>query len=70
MFLLSVSVFAENCGTADAFATGFMAMGFDRAFQLAEQLDSIEAFFIYGGENGDILQKATEGIASVFESQE
>ena len=67
--LLSVSVFAENCGTADAFATGFMAMGFERAFALAEKLDSIEAFFVYGDDKGAILQKATKGITPLFETQ-
>jgi len=45
--LLSVSVFADDCMTADGFATAFMVMGLDRAREFVEKRDDLQAFFIY-----------------------
>ena len=51
--LLSASVIAENCMTADAYATAFMVMGLEKSKQfLLENKDlDLEVFFIYD-ENG------------------
>ena len=51
--LLSATVIAENCMTADAFATAFMVMGLDKAKQfLADNKNlGLEVLFIYD-ENG------------------
>ena len=57
--LLSASVFAPNCSTADAFATAFMAMGLDKAFALASTLPELEAYFIYSAEDGALQIKYT-----------
>ena len=61
--LLSASLFSENCTYPDALATGFMIMGLDEAFTLAEQLSDIEALFIYSDENGQMQTKYTSGVA-------
>lgn len=47
--LLSTTVLAPNCTTADAFATAFMVMGMDasRAFMQAHPELELSAFFIY-----------------------
>lgn len=45
--LLSVSIIANDCMTADAYATAFMVLGLDKAMQLAETIPNLEAFFIY-----------------------
>lgn len=45
--ILSASVIADDCATADAFATAFMAMGLEKAKAKAEQLKDIEVYFIY-----------------------
>jgi thiamine biosynthesis lipoprotein len=47
--LLSVSVVAYDCMTADAFATAFMVMGLERAkeFLTANAGLNLEVFFIY-----------------------
>ncbi|MCP4439552.1 MAG: FAD:protein FMN transferase [Aureispira sp.] len=60
--LLSASVIAENCATADAFATAFMAMGLDKAWVLVNQLPEVEAYFIYSDENGAFQTKHSEGL--------
>lgn len=45
--LLSASVMAEDCATADAYATAFMAMDIQKSIALAKQLEGIDVFFIY-----------------------
>ena len=60
--LLSVSVFAPDCMTADAYATAFMVMGWHKAAKLANLHDHLDAFFIIGGENGELTTDATRGV--------
>ncbi|MEM9920304.1 MAG: FAD:protein FMN transferase [Bacteroidota bacterium] len=57
--LLGVSVLADDCQTADAFATAFMVMGVDSAYAMASRLDEVEAFFVYGEEGGKMATKYT-----------
>lgn len=45
--LLSVSIKAKDCVTADAFATSCMVLGLDKAKKLVESRNDLEAFFIY-----------------------
>ena len=45
--LLSASVIADDCMTADAFATAFMVMGIDKSIALSKSLDYLEVYFIY-----------------------
>lgn len=49
--LASVTVIADDCMTADALATGFTVMGYERASELATR-DNIPAYFIIRTENG------------------
>jgi len=44
----SVTVIAPTCTEADALATGMMAMGPDRALELADRLDGIEMIYVEG----------------------
>ena len=45
--LLSASVLADDCMTADAFATAFMVLGIDKSIELANKLDYLDVYFIY-----------------------
>ncbi len=57
--LLSATVFAEDCMTADAFATSFMVMGLEKACDLIEQKSlPISAYFIYTDEEDIMRSKA------------
>ena len=60
--LLSATVIANDCLTADALATSFMVMGVDSAMALAERLPNIEGLFIYndGGKENKVCH--TSGI--------
>lgn len=60
--LLSATVLAEDCMTADAFATAFMVLGLDESIKLAESRGDIEALFIYTGEDGSEKVATTSGI--------
>ncbi len=49
--LASVTVIADDCMSADAIATGFTVMGFERGYALALE-ENIPAYFIIRTENG------------------
>jgi len=45
--ILSVSVIAPNCATADAYATAFKAMGIVRTTELLKSHPELQVYFIY-----------------------
>ncbi len=59
--LLSSSILADNCMTADALATACMVIGVDSAMSLINSLPNVEGYFIYAGKNGEYLEKHTNG---------
>lgn len=60
--ILSSTVVAEDCMTADALATSFMVMGLEEAEKFCKANPMIDAYFIYSGENGEFETYYTEGI--------
>lgn len=50
--ILSATIVANDCITADAYATAFMAMGLEKACQAAQNIPDIEYYIIYADENG------------------
>ncbi|WP_195438761.1 FAD:protein FMN transferase [Parabacteroides goldsteinii] len=50
--ILSATIVAEDCITADAYATAFMAMGLEKAREAAKNIPGIEYYVIYSDENG------------------
>jgi len=60
--LLSVTVLAESCILADAYATAFMVMGLEQSLELATELEDLEAYLIYSGDKGELLAKSTPGM--------
>ncbi|AMQ56788.1 FAD:protein FMN transferase [Algoriphagus sanaruensis] len=54
--MVSVSVLANSATEADALATAFMAMGPEKAKELAERLPGVEAMFVLGGKEKLELQ--------------
>jgi thiamine biosynthesis lipoprotein len=53
--LLSATVFAQDCATADALATSMMVMGLDSAQALCARHPEIQAYFIYEAPDGTIM---------------
>ena len=62
--LLSVSVFAPDCMTADALATACMILGLEKSRSLVKQLENIDALFIYGARDGSMELEYTAGLKS------
>ena len=50
--LLSATVLAKSCATADAYATSFMVMGVERAKALLERHPELMAYFIFSQPDG------------------
>ena len=61
--LLSATVIAPDCMTADAYATAFMVMGLDSALLMAEQLPYLQAYFIYDDGYGGLQTAQTTGMS-------
>ncbi len=61
--LLSATVVAEDCLTADALATAFMVMGVEKAMILAERLPDVDALFICAGDSGALTVSGTSGMS-------
>lgn len=50
--ILSATVIADDCATADAFATSFMVMGLDGAKRILKYHPGLMAYFIYADSKG------------------
>jgi thiamine biosynthesis lipoprotein len=59
--LSSVTVIAEDCATADAYATAAMVMGIEAAVAWLESVDGVEAVFISQGAGGAWVEHWTSG---------
>lgn len=67
--ILSSTVIAKDCMTADALATAFMVMGLEKAETFCKANPEIEAYFIYSGENGEFKTYYTEGMKKYIAAQ-
>ncbi len=65
--LLSASVLADDCGTADAWATAFMVMGLEKARSILQTRHELEGFFIFSDESGKMQTYATPGMEELLE---
>ena len=59
--LLSASIIADDCMSADAYATACMVMGVDTCFQFLLNHSELEGYLIYSDEKGLMQVKATQG---------
>ena len=50
--ILSATVLASDCATAEAYATSFMVLGLDGAMKILEQHPELMAYFIYSDQKG------------------
>ena len=57
--ILSATVIADDCATADALATAFMVMGLKDALHLANELKNVDATFIFDQEGDGIFEFMT-----------
>jgi thiamine biosynthesis lipoprotein len=63
---VSVTVFAPDAITADAYDNVLMAMGLQKALAFAEQREDLAAYFIYKTTNGSITDTASSRFYGLF----
>lgn len=69
--LLGVTVVADNCAYADAYATAFMVMGLDSALMFLNRTQTgMEAFFVFSGPDGEYEMMGTEGLKGTLKKVE
>lgn len=67
--LLSASVVAPDCTTADAWATACMVAGKDSAICFIEKYDFLEGYLIYSDKNGVMKTWMSEGLKKKIEER-
>lgn len=65
--LLSATVLASDCATADGIATACMVMGIEKAREFIENNPSLLAFFVYSDEKGSYQTWASSGLLGRME---
>ena len=60
--ILSATVVAPDCMSADAYATAFMVMGLEEAERFADAHPDLDACFIYTDEKGEFQTFYTKGM--------
>tara|TARA_R110001583_G_scaffold25760_11_gene93174 strand:+ start:42623 stop:43627 length:1005 start_codon:yes stop_codon:yes gene_type:complete len=64
--LLSASVIAPDCMTADAYATAFMVMGFEKSRAIVENDPNLDAYFIYTDIDGNYKTYSSNKIKAMI----
>lgn len=62
--LLSATIFAADCTTADAWGTAFMVLGHERAIELSKQHPELDVLLFYTSDDGSMQFFVTDGIKS------
>lgn len=64
--ILSATVIAKDCTTADAYATAFMVMGLEKALAFCEKHPELNAYFICAGEDESYKIHYTPGMEKLL----
>lgn len=64
--LLSATVLAEDCMRADAYATAFMVMGFEKSREFLLKQSGLDAYLIYSDEEGEYRVWYTQGMKKIL----
>ncbi len=67
--ILSATVIAKDCATADAYATAFMVMGLDSVKLLCARHPELDAYLIYTDENGNMATCVTDGMKAYLQEK-
>ncbi len=67
--MLSATVIADDCMTADAYATAFMAMGLEMSERIAKNLNDIDYYFIYTDSLGKHKSAYSKGMKEYLISE-
>lgn len=64
--ILGATVIADDCMTADAYATAFMAMGLEQSIETAKKLPGLHYYFIYEKTDGSFGFEYSDGFEQFF----
>lgn len=64
--LLSATVIADDCATADAFATSLMVMGLEKSIEFLNSNTFLDAYLIYADEQGRFRTYLTPGLKNLI----
>jgi FAD:protein FMN transferase len=59
--LLSATVLANDCMTADAFATAFLVLGIEKSMKIIDKIRELEGYFIYSDDEGQLRVTYSKG---------
>ena len=68
--LLSASVFAKECISADANATGILVMGLEKAKEFLKVHTELQAYLIYSDDKGNYQVYETPGLKAILTDEE
>jgi thiamine biosynthesis lipoprotein len=68
--LLSASIIANDCTTADGIATACMVFGKDKTIEFLETHPEFEAYLVYSDQNGNFITWASEKLKSDISGSE
>lgn len=66
--LLSATIIADDCATADGIATACMVLGLQESIVFLESHPEFDAFLVYSGDKGDYQTWATENLKKYISS--
>ncbi|MBK9359083.1 MAG: FAD:protein FMN transferase [Bacteroidales bacterium] len=66
--VLSVSVLADDCISADAYATSFIVMGLDKTKKFLAQHPELDAYIIYSDDSGKLTTWSSDGLSQLIEA--
>jgi len=64
--ILGATVIADDCMTADAYATAFMAMGLEKSKEMAKGFPELHYYFIYQKPDGTTGIEYSDGFEQFF----
>jgi thiamine biosynthesis lipoprotein len=64
--ILGATVIANDCMTADAYATAFVAIGLEKSKEMAKALEGVEYYFIFANEDGSYGTIYSAGFEQFF----
>jgi thiamine biosynthesis lipoprotein len=67
--LLSATIVAQSCMYADAMATACMVMGVEASIKWIQEMEEVEAYLIYGKEDGSMGEWHSAGLKDIFEKE-
>jgi thiamine biosynthesis lipoprotein len=59
--LLSATVLADDCMTADAYATAFLVLGTEKSMKIIDKIRGLEGYFIYSDDEGQLRVTYSKG---------